>query len=446
VTKGNPGAREQALHVLNQVLEQGAYSNVALQRALRGVAAQDAALIKQLVYGTLTYRRSLDYLLEQWLSRPLEKLRPAVRNLLRMGLYQILYLRIPDHAAVAESVRIAHQVGHRGVAGLVNAVLRRAIREQEQLPWPQTGDVSFDLSIRYSFPEWMVQRWIQRLGEEEAARLCAAQNTAPRLEVRLNSLRTDPEQLVAELEAAGVGVCSHPLVENSLQLENAVLPQLAALQAGRCVVQSAASTLVGQVVDPAPQQVVYDVCAAPGGKTLHLAELMRCQGRVLALDLHAHRLRLLERTAQRLGINCVELHQADATRLVASEWPAAARVLVDAPCSGLGVIRRKPDIRWNRSLPDIQALADIQLAILRQVADLVEPEGILVYSVCSTEPEETEQVVQAFLVEDRRFAPAGWPAPLQAVFGKEIQEGCLTTYPHRHDLDGFFICRLQRVK
>lgn len=436
--------RGKALKAITAVLEEGAYSNLALRLALEGASIMDAAFIKQLVFGTLTYRQSLDYLLEQWLTRPLARLTPPIRNLLRLGLYQVVYLEVADHAAVDESVRLAHKVGHKGVAGLVNAVLRRAVRSKAELPWPKTDSDAFNLSIRYSFPEWMIGRWLERFSLAETEALCAAQNRAPGTDLRVNSLQASADELVQELAAAGLEVTQNPLVANSLHIASGSLPNIQALQVGRCTVQGAASTLVGQVVDPQPGQLVYDVCAAPGGKSLHLAELMQDRGRVIALDVHAKRLGLIEAAAERLQITTVETKCVDATELATGTWELAARVLVDAPCSGLGVIRRKPDIRWHRSDADIAELAALQLNILSEAATLVQPGGVLVYSVCSTEPEETTAVISDFLARHQSFAPCAWPEHLQATWGKELDAGQLYTYPHKHTLDGFFICRLLR--
>lgn len=445
MAKRAPSARQQALAILTEVLDQGAFSNLALQSQLRGASSQDAGLAKQLVFGTVTYRASLDYLLQQWLNRPLADLDSRIRNILRLGLYQVIYLQVPDHAAVSESVNLARQVSHAGSAGLVNAVLRRAVRERQQLPWPNSGDHVFDLAIRYSFPEWLVARWLDRFGPAEAEDWCRAQNRAPGIDLRVNSLRSTVEGLLAELNAAGVQAVAHQLVPDSLHLAGGSLPSLPALQNGSCTVQGAASTLVGLVVDPDPGQLAYDICAAPGGKALHLAELMKDEGRVIAVDNHAGRLRLITQAARRLQIETVQPELADATALSELAWMQAPRVLVDAPCSGLGVIRRKPDIRWHRSPSDLTSLAELQLQILQQAAQLVQPGGILVYSVCSTEPEETQQVVQRFRGQHPEFIPADWPNRLQSLFGDELRDGGLTTYPHRHDLDGFFICRLHRL-
>lgn len=436
--------RGKALQTVIAVLDEGAYSHLALRRALQGADTTDAAFIKQLVYGTLTYRRSIDYLLEQWLTRPLSSLTKPIRNLLRLGLFQILYLDVPDHAAVDESVNLAHKVGHKGVAGLVNAVLRRAVRSKANLPWPKSNSAAYDLSIRYSFPEWMVERWLKRFSAAETEDLCNAHNASPGTDLRVNTLRTTLDGLWQELQAASIPAAKHPLVANSLQVTQVSLPNLPALQEGRCTVQGAASTLVGQVVDPQPGQLVYDVCAAPGGKALHLAELMQDKGRVMALDVHEGRLGLIAQAAERLQIESVETRCVDATQLSSQQWELAERVLVDAPCSGLGVIRRKPDIRWHRTEDAIRELAALQLTILGESAGLVKPGGVLVYSVCSIEPEETTSVVASFLQQHPNFAPTDWPEHLAQVWGEELQDGCLYTYPHRHGLDGFFICRLRR--
>ncbi len=443
--KGAVNPRGQALRVLTEVFEQGAYSNLALKAALQTTEARDAALIKQLVFGTVTYRQSLDYLLGQWLTRPLASLDANVRNVLRLGLYQIIYLGTPDHAAVSESVNLARAVSHQGAAGLVNAILRRAVRERARLPWPKTDDPVHDLTIRYSFPEWMVQRWLQRLGQPGAEAFCRAQNEAPAVELRVNSLRSTRPELLQALAVQGVEARPHPLVQTSVQVTGASLPNLQALSSGHCTVQGAASTLVGLVVDPQPGELIYDLCAAPGGKAIHLAELMADKGQVLALDNHAGRLQLIAQAAARMHVSAVKPLEADARALSPADWQLADRVLVDAPCSGMGVIRRKPDIRWNRTARDILELQSLQMEILAAAASVVKPGGSLVYSVCSTEPEETEAVVCGFLQQHRDFAPADWPEELQAAFPGRVSRGQLTTYPHLDDLDGFFICRLQRA-
>lgn len=442
--KAKESPRKRALDVLCQVFEKGAYANLALQAALRGVDSRDAALVKQLVFGTVTYRQSLDYLLQRWLTRPLVRLDASVRNILRLGLYQVLYLDMPDHAAVSESVNLARAVTHQGSAGMVNAVLRRAVREQEQLPWPKTGDQAYDLSIRYSFPQWITNRWLERLGAEQTERFCQAQNQAPGVDLRVNSLRATPEQVIEALAGQGIAAAAHPLVPGSLRISGGSLPGLQVLQDGRCSVQGAASTLVGLVVSPKTGELVYDLCAAPGGKSLHMAELMQNQGRVVAFDLHAGRLQLVTRAAKRLSVDSVQTVAADARSLPPSDWPQADRVLVDAPCSGMGVIRRKPDIRWQRQPEELAALSELQGEILQAAARLVRPGGILVYSVCSTEPEESTAVIERFLRLNSDYQPAEWPKPLQAIWIDRLSAGHLTTYPHLDDLDGFFICRLRR--
>ncbi len=436
--------RRCALNVLLQVFEEGAYANLALQATLRGANSRDAALIKQLVFGTVTYRQSLDYLLAQWVTRPLAKLEAKVRAVLRLGLYQVLYLDMPDHAAVSESVNLARAVSHRGSVGLVNAVLRRAARERDQLPWPQTGDAAHDLSIRYSFPQWMVHRWLNRLGREQTERFCQAQNSAPAVDLRVNGLRASPDQVTSALADQEIAATAHPLVSGSLQISGGSLPSLNVLQKGLCSVQGAASTLVGLVVSPEPGNLVYDLCAAPGGKALHMAELMENRGRVVAFDHHAGRLQLVTQAAKRLGVESLETVAADARSLSASDWAEADYVLVDAPCSGMGVIRRKPDIRWHRQPEELAALSKLQSEILQAAAHLVRPEGILVYSICSTEPEESTAVIERFLERHQDYQPAQWPEPLQKAFAGRLSAGQLTTYPHVDDLDGFFICRLRR--
>lgn len=437
--------RSRALQVLLAVEGQGAYSNLALKQATRGCTSEEAAFVKQLVFGTLTYQISLDYLLQLCLDRSLQKLTAPVRNILRMGAFQLLYLHVPDHAAVSESVNLARRYGHKGVAGLVNAVLRRLAREAAALPWPESDDPAYDLSIRYSHPLWMVRRWLQRFGPEETAAFCQANNEPPGVDLRVNRLRTTTADLLTELAKNGLTAQASDRVPDCIHLPsggNAV--DTAAFQEGRCTVQGAASTLVGHVVAPQRGELAYDLCAAPGGKTTHLAELMDDTGTVVGVDVHPERLKLVVRAAERLGLTSIQTKSLNSAEIQHQAWQKAERVLLDAPCSGLGVIRRKADIRLQREAVDIDHLAVTQATLLRAASEMVKPGGVLVYSVCSTEPEETTAITDSFLADNPDFKPAEWPAELPAHLHSEVKEGSLFTYPHRHGLDGFYICRLER--
>lgn len=453
-------ARALALGVLERVAEGGAYADLALRAALgrSALAPRDRALATELAYGTLRWRGRLDFALARVLARPLERLEPRVRELLRLGAYQILFCdRIPDAVAVSESVRLAHAVGVGRAAGLVNAALRRLARERDALAPPALAeDPLAHLVHGLSLPRWVAERWLAAHGPEEAAALAAALNRPAPRTVRANRLRVDREALLAELRARfpDAGPCRW--APDGVRLGGAGDPvRDPAFVEGRMTVQDEASQLVVELLDPQPGEQVLDACAAPGAKATAIAERVGPEGLVVATDRHERRLALVARDAERLGLPHLRTACADAER----ELPAApsgagfARVLVDAPCSGLGAWRRNPDARW-RVGPDAPArLAERQRAILRRAADRLAPGGTLVYSTCTLAPEENEAVIDALLAERpelRRTARASLPATL-AVPGPDgappplDAEGTLRTLPHRHDMDGFFAVRLERA-
>ncbi|MBE3577341.1 MAG: 16S rRNA (cytosine(967)-C(5))-methyltransferase RsmB [Limnochordales bacterium] len=451
------GARDVALRVLLTVEEADAFATLSLHEELKRARlnVREAALASQLVYGTLRWRGRLDWQLELFLKRPLEKLDPPVRNALRLGLYQALFLHsIPVPVAVHESVELVRRSGCRGAAGFVNAVLRKAVQAKvRQLLPPLAKHPAEHLAIRYSHPLWLVERWINRLGCRETARLCLANNRWPPLTLRTNLLRISRIELIAALAREGVRAVPGRYAPEAVLVEH--LPGIessAAFRAGFFQVQDESSMLVAHLMAPGPDDLVLDLCSAPGGKTTHLAEYMGGSGRVIAFDPKPAKLRLVASAARRLGLSNIETRVADARQVSGYE---ADRVLVDAPCSGLGVLRRRPELRWRRSRDDIRQLVQLQREILAAAARLVRPGGVLVYSTCTTEPEENEENVGWFLNTHsnfrldvaRAFLPVPADALQQAVIRLPGSGGeCLQLWPHRHGTDGFFMARLTRLE
>ena len=436
-------ARDTALKVLIACRTHGAWADAALkaQLARDQLSPQDAALCSRMVYGVTQNRLLLDFYLAAYCSQKPDHLQPPLLDILRLGAYQILFLdKVPDRAAVSEAVELAKRSGRGQAAGLVNAVLRKLSQNKNALPSiPDRDEVKF-LSIRYSHPKWLVKRLLELLGRGETEAFLAADNTAAPLTVQVNPLKTTQEKLTAELEALGVRVTPHVWVPGCLELSGTGdLTALEPFRVGHFLVQDGAAALAARAAAVTPGQRVLDVCAAPGGKSFGAAFAMEDRGDILACDLHENKLKRIQDGAQRLGLTSIRTAAADG-REFRPEWEAAFdTVLVDAPCSGLGIIRKKPDTRYKKA-DDLFTLPVVQQAILDNACRYVKPGGVLVYSTCTILPEENQQVTDAFLAQHRDFSREDLPLPDQA--GQA--DGQVTLWPHRHDTDGFYICRMRR--
>ncbi len=442
--KGIRSAREAALIALVRFERDEAYLNLLLPSLLRKLPPGERELARRLSYGSMTRLNSLDWFLSGYLNRPLDKFTLWIRNLMRISAYQVVYMKdIPDYAAVNEAVKLARRYGHSGVAKLVNAVLRQLVRDKERLPWPDSDlePVRF-LSLRHSHPFWLVRRAVEYFGFSGAEAWCQANNVRPPLSLRPNRLRIDSANLPARLLGEGVEIGRSPLVPGLYRLKVADRPvtETPSFREGLFSIQGESSAMVAPLLEPAPGQRIIDLCSAPGGKTTHLAELSGDCGVIYALDLHEKRLGLVCKAADRLGIKSIRYLCADGRKAAELGLEKADAVLVDAPCSGLGVIRRLPEIKWRRREEDLQAFAAVQLDLLLAAAELVKPGGRLLYSVCTTEPEETENVVKAFNGRFVNFKPL----PLAPLLPGNLNyraagPGPVTLYPHLHDTDGFYM-------
>lgn len=436
-------ARDTALRVLSAGRTASAWADASLKAQLRrdGLTGADAALATRIVYGVLQNRALLDFYLGAYCSQKLSRLQPPLADILRIGAYQILFLdKVPDRAAVNESVELAKKNGRGAASGLVNAVLRKLSLNKAQLPAIPERDETQALSIRYSHPKWLVRRLLALLGREEAESFLAADNAVAPLTVQVNTLRTTAAALTARLADAGVTAAAHPWVPDCLELTGSGdLTELDAFREGLFFVQDPAAKLVSLIAAPQKGGRVIDVCAAPGGKSFGAAVAMGDEGEILACDLHENKLKRIEEGAARLGLKSIQTFAADGT-VFRPEWADSAdTVLVDAPCSGLGIIRKKPDVRY-KSPDDLFTLTVAQAAILENAARYVRPGGVLLYSTCTILPEENGQVVDGFLAGHPDFSRETFALP--APVGE--QPGELTLWPHRHGTDGFYICRLRR--
>jgi len=451
-----------AAEILYRVDAHGAWSGVLLQRTLERarLGPADRGLATELTLGTLRRRAEVDWALARYARTPLESLPPRIRAVLRLSAYQLLFLqRVPPHAACNEAVELARRAGHTGTARLVNAVLRRLAASPERAP---EGDTVDAIALRHSHPRWLVARWVERLGTAETRALCEANNAAPPATVRLNTLRGAPEAIATRLAERGVHTEPSPWLAEARRMvvgADRVRARRAAYEEGWLSPQDDASMLVSRRTAARPGDVVIDACAAPGGKSAHLAALMENRGRIIACDVHPAKLAAVARQCARLGVTIVETRELDAARLGEAFAGAADRVVVDAPCSGLGVLRRRPEIKWRIRPEDLAARAAEQRRILAGVAGAVRPGGLLVYSVCTPEPEEGAEVAHAFLEAHPEFRPAppeGWPfdavapesrggvpAPRDAVIWDGV--GGALLLPHRTGTDGFFIAAFRRA-
>ncbi len=445
--------REAAYKVLLNV-EKGAYANISLDEFFKKhkLSDQDRAFATEIVYGTIKYRKRLEWIVGHMVKKG-GKLKVGPRLLLLMSFYQLMFMdRVPSSAVTNEAVKLAKRLFHPGLAGLINGVLRNYLRNPHLIKWPdEKKEPLAYLEVYYSHPRWMLERWLGRYDMENTVKLCKFNNEPADLWIRTNTLRITPEELAEKLKGEGCGVEKSLRVKEGLKIKTPVpLYQLNAFQKGLFIVQDETSMLVGHVVDPSPGQKVLDACAAPGGKTTHLAQLMKDQGTIIACDIHEHRLGLIKENAQRLGIKCITTRLQDAAQLSKSQEKYEL-ILIDAPCSGLGVLRRRPDSRWRKELSDIAKLAQLQKEILHNALSLLEPGGRLIYSTCTIEPEENFQVINCIKkeygdVESFDLLPY-WPyTPQGEEEIKELKQGMRQILPFKDEMEGFFIAGLQKLK
>ncbi len=439
--------RKTVLNLLLAVDRDGAYSNLALKEALGsgGYGSRDAAFITGLFYGTLENILRIDYIIGLYARG--RRLHRVVRCALRMGVQQMLFMRVPESAAIDTSVELVRLAGKRQLCAFTNAVLRKVAQNRENIPYPDPEkDPVRYLSVMYSCPQDVTAMWLETYGFRFTQDLAAYAAVPGTTTVRTNLLKTTAPQLSKELMARGARVERARYFPSALSVRG--LGDVTAnplFQQGMFSVMGEASMLAVHALDPRPGQRILDACAAPGGKTAYIAERMENRGRLYAWDRHPHRVRLAKATLLRLGVPDVELAVRDATRADPELFGVLDGVLVDAPCSGLGVMVGKPDIRLTRCATAIEALAGVQEALLDAVLAYLRPGGALVYCTCTISRAENEEVVARFLEKHRGFEPDDWGRLLpEGIDPARISMGCLQLFPHIDGTDGFFIARLVR--
>jgi 16S rRNA (cytosine967-C5)-methyltransferase len=443
--------RAICLDILNRVEETDLHLDRLLAdsfKRYRHLTSLDRSFLTELAYGVIRWRGKLDWVIRQFSKIPFEKIELETTNILRLGLYQILFLsRTPASAAVNESVELAKQTRGRGGAGFVNGVLRSSIRQRDEIHYPDiAGDPALHISIAQSHPLWLVRSWVNEVGVEEALRICTFNNQIPSLTLRANTLKVDRGDLIEKLREEGLKPDPTTYSEEGVVLQDPPpTSELPFLKEGLYVIQDEASQLVTSILDPRPGERVLDACAAPGGKTTYMAQRMENKGEIYALDFSNEKLDLIQEICQRLGIKIVKVLRADAAAsLPLSKSLVFGRVLADVPCSGFGTLRRNPDLKWRKGEKDIKRLSELQFSILSNLSAYVEKRGVLIYSTCTVFHEENEDVVKRFLEGHPGFQLDRMDKVLPEKCDRFIHNGYFKTFPAQNGMDGFFVARLKK--
>ncbi len=443
-------ARECAIRILYQVETQLAYSNIVIDDIIQKNVFNtlDKNFAIQLVYGVIRHQNTLDYIILQFIEHKekFTRLNKWLLLALRLGVYQIIYLdKVPNYSAVDESVKLAKSYGPVGSSSFVNAVLRNVCEHSERLIKFENEAENVKLALHLSHPVWLIERLTAQFGKLNAIKICEANNNAPRISIRVNTLKTTTEAMMTALNSFQPELSS--LVPDGIILKNfSELTATTYFKEGYFYIQDEASMLVAHVVDPRPMEVIFDFCASPGGKSTHLAQLSNNQSLILAYDRFSHKIQKIKDNAKRLGITCITPKLQDVLKM--NETRTAHRVLIDAPCSCMGIIRRHPELKWRLEEKNIDALSKIQYQLLEVAATHVITGGVVVYSVCTFEPNETINLIKKFIKNNPEFELSPFPPHIIEWFKKAgvdtetIENGYQTFFPYTCGMDGFFIARL----
>ena len=441
--------RQIAFLALREVHRRGAFADAALDRTFRKsqLTDLDRRLVTELVYGSVRRMRAIDFIIDKLATKKSSRQPPDLRTILHLGLYQLQYLNhIPPSAAVNTTVQLAKENKLSGLSSFVNGLLRQYIRltETDLNPLTITNYKSSveRLGILHSFPDWLVELWIKQIGETETEQLCEWFNQSPTIHLRINPLKSSIAQIETAFQAQNISTSRIPHLPQALRLNGSTgaIQNLPGYSEGLWTIQDSSAQLVTHLLDPQPGETIIDACAAPGGKTTHSAELMQDTGTIYACDKTASRLKKLTENADRLQMKSIKIHTGD-SRQFPEFINLADRVLLDAPCSGLGTLHRRADARWRHTPENIQQQSQLQSELLANSAKFVKSGGVLVYATCTIHPLENEQVVRSFLDSnpDWQIEPPTIDLPVQP-----SPEGWVKVWPHKHQMDGFFMVRLKR--
>ncbi len=449
--------REIALKVLYEIEKTKAYSNIALDKALKQarkerqqekIDKRDAGFISEIVYGTISWKLTIDEIIKKYSHIKWNKISPWILNILRMSIYQILFLdKVPKSAAVNEGVQLAKRYGHKASGNFVNAILRN-VEKKDYEAFFQIENKVEKIAKTNSMPIWLVEELLKQNTQKQVEEICKASNVKPKLFIRINHLKSDKKTLIQNLEKEGIiikeqkGNSDFLIIQGAKNLEN-----IKAYQEGKFSIQDEAAGLIPKILNPKPNEKVLDACSSPGGKTAYMAERMNNQGEIQAWDLHEHRVKLVENATKRLGITIVETKVKDATLYEEKYFEYFDKILLDVPCLGIGVLKRKPDIKWKRQKQDIFQIAKTQEKILNNCCNYLKKGGQLVYATCSILKEENEERIEQFLKthENFKIEKINLTQEEKAIFSQDIlkKEGFLKIFQNEIT-DGFFICKMKK--
>lgn len=442
--------REEALKILIKVFEGKSYSNILIKNLGQSFSSLDRAFITEMVYGTIKWKLRLDNIIDNLSNIKSDKISAGILNILRLGIYQIDFMdKVPQSAAVNECVKLAKKYGNPGAARYVNAILRNYIRKHDSIVYPDRGkSIGRYLSVYYSFPLWMVERLIKDFGSSFTEEFLKSGNQVPDLTARVNNLKTDKESLKNMLLEKNIEVQDGIYVDDALILKGVPgIEYIEEYKKGYFTIQDQSSMLAAKILSPQAGDFIMDVCSAPGTKSTYMAEIMRNRGTIMSGDISSSKLKLVSQNAKRLGIDIIKTYCGDARMCLDEYIEKADKVLIDAPCTGLGIMRKKPEIRWNRDIRDIDAIKSLQESILKTSSRYVKPGGVLVYSTCTVVKEENVEMIQKFVRENLNFRPEDISNLVPSRLKKEsLKNGYIELYPNVDNVDGFFIARLRRVE
>ena len=443
-------ARNIALKILYNIEQNQAYSNLALNQEItknrKQLNEKDIGLISQIVYGVTTWKLTIDEIIKKYSKIKIKKISPWIKNILRMGIYQIIFLdKIPKSAAVNESVTLAKRYGHKASSNYVNAILRK-VEKSDYEELKNEKDQIKRISLTTSMPEWIIKKLIKQKNIEEVEKICKASNEQAKISIRINTLKTSKIKLKEILKKENIEV-EEAILEDFLYINKAKnIENLESFKQGLYIIQDEVAALPSIIIEPKENETILDACSSPGGKTTYMAQIMKNNGEIEAWDIHEHRTKLIEQNAKRLGITNIKTQVKNATKYDSKYKEKFDKILLDVPCLGLGVIKRKPDIKWQKNEEDIKEIKQIQKAILDTCSKYVKKGGIIIYSTCSILKEENEEIVEEFLKNNKEFQKQKIKFKNENNYFKRFLEknSYLEVYQNEKT-DGFFIAKIQRI-